>query len=119
MQTLNVPLGERSYPIVIGPGLYADATLIGGYLTGKRVAIVSNETIAPLYLVQLSAALRGRGLSVLEIVLPDGESFKTGATLNLIYDALMRERCDRSTTLIALGGGVIGDMCGYAAATYQ
>ena len=119
MRTLNVSLGDRSYPILIGPGLYANASLIDEHLSGKRVVIVSNETVAPLYLPPLSEVLHQQGVSVLEIILPDGEAFKTGATLNLIYDELMRARCDRSTTLIALGGGVIGDMCGYAAATYQ
>ena len=119
MRTLEVSLGDRSYPILIGPGLYAAPALMVEHLAGKRVAIVTNETVAPLYLAQLSNALRGQGLSAIEIILPDGEAYKTGKTLNLIYDELMRERCDRSTTLIALGGGVIGDMCGYAAATYQ
>ena len=119
MQTLNVSLAERSYPIVIGPNLYADTDLICPQLAGQRVAIVSNKTVAPLYLAQLSGRLQEKGYSVLEIILPDGEQYKTGATLNLIYDALMQARCDRSTTLVALGGGVVGDMCGYAAATYQ
>lgn len=119
MRALEVSLGDRSYPILIGPGLCADPTLLLEHLAGKRVAIVTNVTVALLYLAPLAQALRGHGVSVVEIVLPDGEAYKTGATLDLIYDALMRERCDRSTTLIALGGGVIGDMCGYAAATYQ
>ncbi|MFY9326806.1 MAG: 3-dehydroquinate synthase [Georgfuchsia sp.] len=119
MHTLEVSLGDRSYPILIGPGIYAASALMVDHLTGRRLAIVTNETIAPLYLAPLTSALRGQGLSVIEIILPDGEVYKTGKTLDSIYDALMRERCDRSTTLIALGGGVIGDMCGYAAATYQ
>jgi 3-dehydroquinate synthase len=119
MLKLDVALGDRSYPILIGPGMHASSALIAEHLAGKRVAIVTNETVGPLYLAPLAMALRGRGLSVVEIVLPDGEAFKTGATLDRIYDALMRERCDRSTTMIALGGGVVGDMCGYAAATYQ
>ncbi len=119
MRKLDVSLGDRSYPILIGPKLYADPVLILDRLAGKRVAMVTNETIAPLYLAPLANALRAQGISVVEVVLPDGESFKTAHTLDTIYDALMRERCDRSTTMIALGGGVIGDMCGYAAATYQ
>ncbi len=119
MRTLEVSLGDRSYPILIGPGIFAAASLMVGHLAGKRVAIVTNETVAPLYLASLTNALRGQDLSVIEIILPDGEAHKTGKSLDLIYDSLMRERCDRSTTLIALGGGVIGDMCGYAAATYQ
>ena len=118
MQTLELSLGDRTYPILIGPGLCRDVSLVSKHICGNRVAIVSNETVAPLYLAKLSKALRESGVSVLEIILPDGEGFKNGTTLNLIYDQLMQARCDRSTTLIALGGGVIGDMCGYAAATY-
>lgn len=119
MRILEVSLGNRSYPILIGPGIYAATALMVAHLAGTRVAIVTNETVATLYLAPLTNSLRDQGLSVLEIILPDGEAFKTGKSLDLIYDALMRERCDRSTTLIALGGGVVGDMCGYAAATYQ
>lgn len=119
MRELTVALGERSYPILIGPGIYTDARLFAPHLSGTRVVVVTNETVAPLYLVPLSAALRAAKFTVTEIVLPDGEAFKNTATLEQIYDVLMRERCDRSTTMIALGGGVIGDMCGYAAATYQ
>jgi 3-dehydroquinate synthase len=88
------------------------------YLKRKQVAIVTNTTVAPLYLEKLAAPLRAAGVSVIEIVLPDGEAYKNTETLNLIYDALLKNRCERSTTLIALGGGVIGDMTGYAAATY-
>lgn len=119
MRILEVSLGDRSYSILIGPGIYATAALMTDCLASKRVVIVTNETVAPLYLAPLTNALRGQDFSVIEIVLPDGEIYKTGKTLNIIYDTLIRERCDRSTTLIALGGGVIGDMCGYAAATYQ
>ncbi len=119
MQTLSVSLGHRSYPIQIGSGIYHDASLLLAGLESQRVAVVTNNTIAEIYLHRLVSTLRASHLSVMEIILPDGEEFKNGATLNIIYDALMRERCDRSTTLIALGGGVIGDMCGYAAATFQ
>lgn len=119
MRKLDVSLGDRSYPIYIGPGIYSAPGLILERLAGKRVAIVTNETIAPRYLRRLSDGLAAHGISVIEIVLPDGEAFKTGTTLERIYDAMMQARCDRSTTLIALGGGVVGDMCGYAAATYQ
>lgn len=119
MRTLEVSLGNRSYPILIGPGIYAAPAILIKHIAGKRVAIVTNETVAPLYLAPLSQALRNQGLAVIEMILPDGEVYKTGKTLDQIYDALMRERCDRSTTMIALGGGVVGDMCGYAAATYQ
>jgi 3-dehydroquinate synthase len=118
MQTLNVALGDRTYPIHIGSGLLSQVALILPHLKRKNVAIVTNTTVAPLYLAKLSQALKDAGVSVLEIILPDGESNKNSETLNLIYDALLKNRCERSTTLIALGGGVIGDLTGYAAATF-
>jgi 3-dehydroquinate synthase len=118
MQTLEVSLGDRSYPIHIGHQLLSQADLILPYLKRKQVAIVSNTTVAPLYMDKLTQPLRGAGVNVLEIILPDGEIYKNSDTLNLIYDALLKNRCERSTTLIALGGGVIGDLTGYAAATY-
>lgn len=118
MQTLKVELGSRSYPIHIGQSLLANVDLILPNLKRKSVAIVSNTTVAPLYMEKLAAPLRDAGVSVIEIILPDGEAYKNGESLNLIYDALLKSRCERSTTLIALGGGVIGDLTGYAAATY-
>jgi len=118
MQTLSVELGDRSYPIHIGQQLLGQAELILPHLKRKQVAIVSNTTVAPLYLEQLAAPLRAHGVSVLPVILPDGEQYKNGETLNKIYDALLENRCERSTTIIALGGGVVGDMAGYAAATY-
>jgi 3-dehydroquinate synthase len=118
MQTLSVALGNRSYPIHIGQGLLDKPELILPYLKRKQVAIVSNTTVAPLYLEKLTQPLRNAGVAVLDIILPDGEAYKNGDTLNLIYDALLAKRCERTTTLIALGGGVIGDLTGYAAATY-
>lgn len=118
MQTLNVALGDRSYPIHIGRGLLKRPELILPHLKRKQVAIVTNTTVAPLYLETLSAPLRAAGVSVIEIILPDGEAYKNSETLNQIYDALLQNRCERITTLIALGGGVIGDLTGYAAATY-
>ena len=118
MQTLNVALGDRAYPIHIGSGLLSQIDLILPYLKRKNVAIVTNTTVAPLYLEKLAKPLREAGVSVLEIILPDGEAYKNSETLNLIYDTLLKNRCERSTTLIALGGGVIGDLTGYAAATY-
>lgn len=118
MQTLNVALDSRSYPIQIGSNLLNQADLILPYLKRKSVAIVTNTTIAPLYLDKLTKTLRDADITVIEIVLPDGEAYKNTETLNLIYDALLKNRCERSTTLIALGGGVIGDLTGYAAATY-
>ena len=118
MQTLTVALGDRAYPIHIGSGLIQQAELILPHLKRKQVAIVTNTTVAPLYLEKLTKPLRDSGVSVIEIVLPDGEAYKNSETLNTIYDALLQNRCERSTTLIALGGGVIGDLTGYAAATY-
>jgi len=119
MQTLRVELGERAYPIHIGERLLADAGLVAAHLDLPKVAVVTNTTVAPLYLQQLSEALRARGVEVISIVLEDGERYKDWATLNRIYDALLERRCDRRTTLIALGGGVIGDLAGFAAATYM
>ena len=119
MRALTVALAERSYNILIGGGLLADATAIVKVLPSKRVVIVSNETVAPLYLEKFTTGLAQAGVSFTPIVLPDGEEYKNGDTLNRIYDEMMLARCDRSTTLIALGGGVVGDMAGYAAATYQ
>jgi 3-dehydroquinate synthase len=118
IQTLEVALGDRAYPIHIGVGLLDRAELILPYLKRKQVAIVTNTTVAPLYLEKLAKPLRDAGVSVIEIILPDGEAYKNSETLNLIYDSLLKNRCERSTTLIALGGGVIGDLTGYAAATY-
>jgi 3-dehydroquinate synthase len=118
MQTLQVELAERSYPIHIGNNLLGQAGLITPHLKRKQVAVVTNTTVAPLYLDKLTSTLQSAGVSVIPVILPDGEAYKNGETLNLIYDALLQHRCERSTTLIALGGGVIGDMTGYAAATY-
>ncbi|MFA7279742.1 MAG: 3-dehydroquinate synthase [Sterolibacterium sp.] len=119
MRRLNVSLGERSYPILIGPGLLSQAELLLEQLPSKRAVIISNSTVAPLYLEGLAAPLRAAGVRLAQIVLPDGEQYKNWETLNLIFDGLLSERCDRTTTLIALGGGVIGDLVGFAAATYQ
>ena len=118
MQTLTVNLAERSYPIHIGSGLLSRAELLLPHLPHKRAAIVTNTTVAPLYLEALSATLKSHGVEIIPIILPDGEAHKNAATLGKIYDALLTHRCERTTPLIALGGGVIGDMTGYAAATY-
>ncbi|OIR02488.1 3-dehydroquinate synthase [mine drainage metagenome] len=118
MQTLKVELANRSYPIHIGRNLISDASLILPYLKRKHVAIVTNTTVAPLYLDILSQSLQAAGVQVTPIILPDGEAYKNAETLNKIYSALLESRCERTTTLIALGGGVIGDLTGYAAATY-
>ncbi len=117
MNTLRVELGERSYPIYIGSGLLRNAELVRPHLSGGQVLIVTNETVAPLYL----EAVRGvfGGLSCETVVLPDGEQYKNLQTLDRIFDALLTHRFDRNATLVALGGGVVGDMTGFAAACYQ
>ncbi len=118
MQTINVGLGERSYPIHIGSGVLGHADLLLPHLQHKRAAIVTNTTVAPLYLEQLRNTLQSHGVEIVTIVLPDGEHFKNAENLGKVYDELLAHRCERNTPLIALGGGVIGDMTGYAAATY-
>lgn len=118
MQTLTVGLGDRSYPIHIGSGLLTQSALLRPHIPRKRVAIVTNTTVAPLYLDKLQQTLRAIDVSSISVILPDGEEHKNAETLNRIYDALLSNRCERSTPLIALGGGVIGDMTGYAAASY-
>jgi 3-dehydroquinate synthase len=116
---LKVELGERSYPILIGPDLLADDVRLAASVAGSHAAIVTNTVVGPLYLARVAGALRAAGKKVTEIVLPDGEEEKTWENLNRIYDALLRDKCDRKTTIVALGGGVIGDMAGFAAATYM
>jgi 3-dehydroquinate synthase len=118
MQTLHIQLEDRSYPIYIGDGLLSKIKLFEPHLKQKHVAIVTNTTVAPLYLDPLLTLFKQHSIKAFPIILPDGESYKNQETLNLIYDALLKEKCERSVTLIALGGGVIGDMTGYAAATY-
>jgi 3-dehydroquinate synthase len=117
MKTLTVELGDRSYPIYIDTELLGSARLIREHIKGKSAVIVSNTTVAPLYLKSVQSALEG--LRHKAIILPDGESYKTIDSLNLIYTQLLEDRFDRNTTLIALGGGVIGDITGFAAASYQ
>jgi 3-dehydroquinate synthase len=122
--TLNVDLGERSYPILIGRGLLDDGELLTRHIgtssgAGAKIAIVTNTTVAPLYLDKVAAPLRAAGREVVAIVLPDGEEHKNWQSLNLVFDALLANKCDRKTTLVALGGGVIGDLTGYAAASYM
>lgn len=119
MRTLNVNLAERSYPIHIGRGVLDQVELIEPHLRGRSVAVLTNTTVAPLYLQRLRATLARLDIQPLEIVLPDGEAYKEWQTLNLVFDALLGAHCERGTTLIALGGGVIGDMGGFAAACYQ
>lgn len=117
MKTLTVELGERSYPIYIGTGLLSDPALISPHIAGKQILIVTNVTVGPLYLEKVQAALPTFEVQSLE--LPDGEQYKNLDTLNLIYDKLLQSRFDRQCTLLALGGGVAGDITGFAAATYQ
>ncbi len=119
MRTLNVALGDRAYPIHIGRGLLDRADLILPHLRTRRVAVVTNDVVGPLYLDRLRAALEAAGVQVSAVSLPDGEAHKDWPTLNRIFDMLLAERCERSTTLIALGGGVVGDMGGFAASCYQ
>jgi 3-dehydroquinate synthase len=119
--SLSVDLGERSYPIEIGRGLLDDGALLMRHLGagGGKIAIVTNTTVAPLYLDKVAAPLRDGGREVVTIVLPDGEEHKNWQSLNLVFDALLANKCDRKTTMVALGGGVIGDLTGYAAASYM
>jgi len=117
MQTLTVNLGERSYPIHIGPNLLGDPQWIAPHIHGQQVMVVTNETVAPLYLEKCLASLTNFRTET--VILPDGEQYKNLEVLNTIYDALLTHRFDRRCTLIALGGGVVGDMTGFAAASYQ
>ncbi|QSP96092.1 3-dehydroquinate synthase [Marinobacter salinisoli] len=116
LHELTVELGERSYPIIIGRQLLGRQDLTS-WVSGHQVMIVTNDTVAPLYLEQAIASFPG--LQVDTVVLPDGEQYKDWSTLNRIFDALLEKRHSRKTTLVALGGGVVGDMTGFAAACYQ
>ena len=115
-KTITVDLGDRSYPINIGPKQISLVDL-NQYIQGGKVLIVTNETIAPLYLSSITAVLTTKQVDV--VALPDGERFKTLDNLNSIFTKLLENNHDRKTTLIALGGGVVGDMTGFAAASYQ
>jgi len=119
METLNVALGDRSYPIHIGSGIVRQTELLVPLLVQPKVAIVTNEVVAPILLRGVTQRLRDEGVQVVEIVLPDGEQHKNWHTLNTIFDVLIANSCERNTTLVALGGGVVGDMTGFAAACYQ
>ena len=122
MQTITVSLpsssAQRSYPIHIGKGVLEQMDLALPYLPQKRVAIVSNTTIAPFYLDKVRSALESLGVETVSIILPDGEKYKNWKTLNQIFDVLLNKRCERNTAMLALGGGVVGDLTGFAAATY-
>jgi 3-dehydroquinate synthase len=119
MMNVNVELGDRAYPIHIGTGLIGQTELFAPHIAGGSVAIVTNTTVDPLYGDALRRALAPLGKKVTTVVLPDGEAYKNWETLNLIFEARRTERADRKTTLVALGGGVIGDMTGFAAASYM
>ncbi len=118
MQTIRVELGDRGYPIHVGADLLA-GDLIRGHLAQPRVAIVTNPAVERLYFNALAQPLQAHGVDVLKIVVPEGEAYKSWETLNLVFGELLAHRCERKTTLIALGGGVIGDITGFAAASYQ
>jgi 3-dehydroquinate synthase len=117
--TLNVDLGERSYPIYIGSGLLGQAELITRHILGQSALIVSNDTVAPLYLEAVQQALESKKIRQDKIILADGEQHKTMASVETILDLLLSNRHDRRSTIIALGGGVIGDIAGFAASIYQ
>jgi 3-dehydroquinate synthase len=119
MRSITVELGSRSYTIHIGADLLRRPDIIAPQVTGRQAAIVTNDRVAPIYLSSLSKDLARYGKVVIEVVLPDGEQTKNWQTLNRIYDCMLEHGCERSTTVIALGGGVIGDLAGFAAATYQ
>ena len=119
MRTVTVGLGERAYPIHIGEGLLARADLFLPHLPQRKVSVVTNTTVSSLYLEKFSTTLRSAGLEIVSVVLPDGEEHKNWQTLNSIFDALLSNRCERKSTIIALGGGVVGDLAGFAAASYQ
>ena len=118
LRTLTVDLGDRSYPIIIGPGALRDSGNFLPYIRSRQLLIVTNETVGPLYLDALVETL-GDHYRIESVVLPDGEEYKTLEVLNRIFDKLLEQRFDRGCTLLALGGGVVGDMTGFAAACYQ
>jgi 3-dehydroquinate synthase len=118
-QAVTIELAERSYRILIGDDLLADAASYLGLPRASAALIVSNTTVAPLYVGALRAALVGRYAHIHELRLPDGEEHKNWQTLQLIFDSLLSHACDRKTTIFALGGGVVGDMTGFAAASYM
>ena len=118
MHTVQVALTDRSYPIYIGAGLLARGELLARHLPQNRAALITDTTVAALYLDTVANALGAAGVSVIPVVLPAGEQHKDWRTLNAVFDALLANHCERKTTLVALGGGVIGDLAGFAAATY-
>lgn len=119
LHRVGIDLGDRSYPILIGSGLLSNSAIFAQCPKATQAVMVTNTTVAPLYAAQLQAALAAHYPQVRQVVLPDGEAFKDWATLNQIFDHLLGHGCDRKTVLFALGGGVIGDMTGFAAASYM
>lgn len=119
MTTISVELGEHSYPIHIGSGLLGRKGLLDPHIAGRDLLIVTNTTVGPLYLDRVRDGLAGGGQRMESVVLPDGESFKTMATASIILDALVGGRFARDCVVLALGGGVVGDITGFAAAIYQ
>lgn len=123
MQTISADIstksGQYSYPIYVGSNILSKHHLIFPHLAQRKVAIVTNTTVAPLYLDKLINTLETNKVNSIPIILPDGEEYKNWQTLNQIFDALLANQCERNTTIIALGGGVIGDLTGFAAATYM
>ncbi|MBT6657531.1 MAG: iron-containing alcohol dehydrogenase, partial [Proteobacteria bacterium] len=117
MATLTVDLGSRSYPIIVGSGLLAKPSTVSAYIPGDDVLVVTNETVAPLYLDRVIGLLGDR--RAIFQTLPDGEQYKSLETLQCVFDTLLQNRFSRDATLVALGGGVIGDLVGFAAACYQ
>src|SRR6185436_6400201 len=119
LEALRVALAGRSYPIHIGAGLLDDAALYAPHFASRRAAIVTNAVVAPLYLQRVARALAQAGVAATQIVVEDGEQAKDWRTLERVFDALLAARCGRDTVIVALGGGVVGDLAGFAAAVYQ
>jgi 3-dehydroquinate synthase len=117
VRTLNVSLAERSYPILIGPGLLSDASRLAGLLPARDLLLVSNTTVAPLYADQVRSALKDR--RIVDVRLPDGEQYKTLEYMQQVLDVAVANRFARDCIVVALGGGVVGDLAGFAAACYQ
>ena len=119
MQTLSVALGERSYPVHIGTGMIGESSLYAPHVKGRRIAVVTNPVVAPIYLVTLQEALARAGAQSIPVLIEDGEQAKGWETLDRVFDALLAAHLGRDALIVALGGGVVGDLAGFAAATYQ
>ena len=119
MERITVTLGERSYPITIAAGLFNEPASFLPLKSGDQVMLVTNETLAPLYLDKVRGVLEQAGVNVDSVILPDGEQHKSLTVLDTVFTALLQKPHGRDTTLVALGGGVIGDLTGFAAASYQ